>query len=111
MGAEASLVTVAAEKLGMTVDELIAEMRAGKTIKELAGAKGIDVQTIIDAVLAQRAERLQELVDAGKLTQAEADAMLAQMKTHLEARISEPFVPGSGTCPGRGMGPGRGNRP
>jgi hypothetical protein len=111
MGSDASLIAVAAEKLGMTVDALVAELRAGKTIEELAQAKGVDVQTIVDAVLALRAERLKELVAAGTITQAQADAMLAEMKTHLETRVSEPFQPGSGTCPRRGSGPGRGQRP
>jgi hypothetical protein len=111
LGASASLVTVAAEKLGMTVDELLAELRDGKTIEELAQVKGVPVQVIIDAVVALRAERLKELVDAGRITQAEADAILAEMTTHLQARVAEPFEPGSGSGPGRGMGPGKGNGP
>jgi hypothetical protein len=110
MGATASLVTVAAEKLGMTVDELAAELRAGKTIEELAQAKGVAVQEIVDTVLALRAERLKALVDAGTITQAQADAMLAQMKTQLQERVAEPFEPRGGMNPGQGpgRGPGRG---
>jgi hypothetical protein len=111
MGATASLVTVAAEKLGLTVDELVAELRAGKTIEELAEAKAVPVQEIVDAVLALRAEYLQDLVDAGTISQAQADAMLAQMKTQLQARVTEPFAPRGGMQPGQGRGPGRGPRP
>jgi hypothetical protein len=111
MGATASLVTVAADKLGMTVEALVAELRAGKTIEELADAKGVPVQEIVAAVLALRAERLKELVDAGKITQAQADAMLAEMSTHLQECVTEPFEPRGGMQPGPGRGPGRGNRP
>ncbi len=66
---------------------------------------------IIDAVLDLRAERLQDLVDDGTITQAQADAMLAQMKTHLEEAVTQLHEPRGGMGSGPGRGRGRGGRP
>jgi hypothetical protein len=43
----------AADALGMTVDDLRAELQDGKTIAAVADAKGVDVQTVIDAMVAE----------------------------------------------------------
>lgn len=51
-GAGYGLLPVAAEQLGMTLDELAAELQAGKTIAELAEAQEVDLQTIVDEYLA-----------------------------------------------------------
>jgi lambda repressor-like predicted transcriptional regulator len=54
---------VAAEALGMTEAELRAELAAGKSIADVAEAKGIDVQTVIDALVARFTERAAEMVN------------------------------------------------
>lgn len=54
---------VAAEVLGMTEAELRAELEAGKSIADVAAAEGVDVQTVIDALVARFAERAAEMVN------------------------------------------------
>lgn len=98
-GPENSLLTIAAEKLGLTTTELQAELQAGKTIADVAAEKNVAVSTIVDAVVADRTEQLNELVANGQATQEEADAMLALMKANITRRINE-------TWSGRGFGPG-----
>lgn len=102
-GSTGSLITVAAEQLSMTPAELLAELQAGQTIAQVAGEKGLTVETIVEAFVAARAERLAELVANGQLTQEQADAMLAAMRANVTARLSEPWSAGG---PGRGYGPG-----
>lgn len=102
-GAAGSLVTVAAAQLGMTPAELLVELQAGKTIAQVAGEKGVAVETIVEAFVAGRAEQLAQLVANGQLTQEQADAMLATMRTNVTARLSEPWSAGG---PGQGRGPG-----
>lgn len=46
--------TAAAEALGMTVDELQAEIDAGKTLVQVADERGIDTQTVRDAMAGAR---------------------------------------------------------
>ncbi len=67
----------AAEALGITADELRTELEGGATIAEVAAAKGVDVQTVIDAMVAGVKAHLDEEVASGEHTQAEADEKLA----------------------------------
>lgn len=102
-GPENSLISIAAEKLGLTNDELIAELQAGKTIADVAVEKNVAVDTIVDAVLAAHTERLNEQVANGQLTQEQADAMLVLMKANVTERIN-----GQGPAQGQGFGFGGG---
>ena len=102
-GSTGSLVTVAAGQLGMTPAELSAELQAGKTIAQVAEEKGVAMETIVEAFVALRAERLVELVGNGQLTQEQADAMLEAMRANVTARLSEAWAPRG---PSEGTGPG-----
>jgi polyhydroxyalkanoate synthesis regulator phasin len=62
-----------AEQLGMTADELQAELEAGKTIAELAEEKGVDLDA---ARIEAMKERIQQAVEDGTITQEQADWML-----------------------------------
>jgi hypothetical protein len=71
---------VAAEKLGMTTDELITALQSGKTLEQIAQEKGVDFATIQTAIQEkQQAEfrtRIQQAVTDGTMTQAKADWLL-----------------------------------
>jgi hypothetical protein len=68
---------VLAGLLGIDVDTLRTELRSGDTIAEIAAEQGVDVQTVIDALVAELGEHLELAVENGRLTQEEADAKLA----------------------------------
>lgn len=102
-----SLISVAAEQLGMSQSDLVDELQAGKSIAEIATEKGVDAQTIADAYLAQVREKLAEAVENGDITQKQADAMLENMAEQL----AEQLEAAGGKClPGgfRGHGGPRG---
>lgn len=119
-GPENSMLSLIAEELGMTSDELMAELQAGKTIADVAAEKNVAVATLVDAVVAAHTERLNERVANGQLTQEQADAMLTLMKAHVTERINSEWSPqgrgfgfggpcdhaGAGLLGGRGGGPG-----
>ena len=94
-----------AEQLDMTVDELQAELKAGKTVAELAEEKGVDLDAArVDAMK----ERIEQAVEDGTLSQEQADWMLQGLE--------QGFMPGGRGFGGRGghfggfRGPwGRGN--
>ncbi len=100
-GPQNSLVAVAAEVLGLNQTELVAELNSGKTIADVAKEKGIATAKIVDEFLAPRAEALKSAVDAKRLTQAQADQLLATMKTNVTAQLSSKWTPR-----GPGMGTG-----
>ncbi|GIK37442.1 MAG: hypothetical protein BroJett011_12750 [Chloroflexota bacterium] len=102
-GPDNSLVVVAAETIGLTRAELVAELQSGQTIAAVAAAHNVAVETIVDAFLAPRAERLAELVASGQLTQEQADTILATMRANVTAQISAEWSPqGSGQRYGPG---------
>jgi hypothetical protein len=71
---------IAAEALNMTTDELINELRSGKTLEEIATEAGVDLQDVQDSIQEARAtqmrERIRQAVDAGTITQEHADWLL-----------------------------------
>jgi hypothetical protein len=75
----------AATALGLSVEDLRAQLRDGSTLAEIATVQGVDVATVVDALVAEATTRLNEAVTAGRLTQEEADAKLVD----IEARITE----------------------
>jgi len=79
-GSGYSLVAVAAEKLDMTIPELRDALEDGQTIADLAQEKGVELQDIADAWLAERAEILSQAVADGRITQEQADEMLEHME-------------------------------
>jgi polyhydroxyalkanoate synthesis regulator phasin len=95
-GSQGSLLTVAAEELGLTVEQLTAELQDGKTIAVLSAEKGVDLQTIVDSFVAQRADWLAEAVADGRITQQQADLMLAHMQEQVRAHLEAPYA-GTGT--------------
>jgi hypothetical protein len=70
-----SLLTVAAEQLGMEVTDLVAELQEGNSIAGLAGDK---LDSIEQAYLDQLKENLTQAVTDEKITQNQADWMLEQ---------------------------------
>lgn len=82
---------IIADTLGMSQQDLIAELRTGKTVAEVAQAQGVDLTTVVDALLAPRAERLQQAVDNGRLTQEQADALLVLARIRTEDRLQQPY--------------------
>ncbi|MDP1821585.1 MAG: hypothetical protein Q8K58_17060 [Acidimicrobiales bacterium] len=55
------LATVA-EAIGITADELRTELEAGKSIAQVAADRDVDVQTVIDALVAEGRARLEAML-------------------------------------------------
>ncbi len=94
----------AAKALGLDLDALRTELQGGKTLAQIASDHGVDIQKVIDALTAAAKTKLDAAVTAGRLTQEQADARLAETTTRLKDLVDQQF-------PGKG-GPGhRGGRP
>ena len=52
----------AATALGITTDALLTDLKAGKTIADVAKAQGVDVQKVIDAIVAEETANVKERV-------------------------------------------------
>lgn len=78
----------AADALGITEEELITALRDGQSIADVAAAQGLDVQVVIDALVAEAQAHIAEEVGEGDLTQEEADARLAELTERVTARVN-----------------------
>ena len=79
----------AAEVLGMSRSDLVDELRRGRTIAQVAETKGVEVQTVIDAMVAEVREHLDEKVADGELTRAQADRRLAEVTERITEMVNE----------------------
>jgi len=80
---------VAAETIGITGEELATALRDGSSIAEVATSKGVDPQTVIDAMLAELKANLDEAVANGRITQEQADAAMADAPTRITERVND----------------------
>jgi DNA-binding CsgD family transcriptional regulator len=105
----AKSLTVVAGVLKLTEAELKAQVEAGKSLADVAATQNISVQLVIDAVVAEMKTHIAEEVVSGELTQAQADAKLANVTARATDMVNgvRPAGMGEGKHGGRG---GRGDR-
>ncbi len=95
--------TAAATYLGLTQVELRTQLKAGTTLADIAEATdGKTVAGLKSALAADAKTKLDAAVKAGKLTQAAADEMQAEMTAHLDDLVN-----GTGRLGHRGHGGSR----
>jgi hypothetical protein len=78
----------AATYLGMTMAELHTALRSGKSLAEIATDKGKTVDGLVAALVADAKERLADAVADEKLTQAQADKLLAGLTERVTAMVN-----------------------
>ncbi|MCP5027407.1 MAG: hypothetical protein GY929_14100, partial [Actinomycetia bacterium] len=77
----------AATTIGVSVEDLTAARENGQSIADVATANGVDPAAVVDAMTADAGERLAERVEAGELTQAEADEKLDGLVERISERV------------------------
>lgn len=108
LGAVKDGMTAGAKALGITPAELGAELRSGKTLKDVAAAKGVPYATVSAAVVAAVKSDLDAAVAAGTIKQARADRVLERLERNLadgrfrNARPQQPAGPAGSVAPGTG---------
>jgi len=88
-----------AKVLGLSVDQLYAQLRAGKSVYQIAQEKGISPEQFQKDLLAAHKAILDKAVSDGKLTREQADWMQSHMGTCLSGN-------GYGMMGGAGYGYG-----
>jgi hypothetical protein len=100
-GGQWTMFDTAAEELGLTPEELFAELHAGKSLEEVAEAQGVDLETLQETLSAARGEamrdRIAQAVEEGTMDQEQADWLLEGLE--------QGFIPGRDF--GHGFGGGR----
>jgi hypothetical protein len=84
-------VAVAAEAIGIPPGDLLYAMRDGSTIAEVAEAEGVNVQTVVDALVASMQERLDAAVEDGFISQELADELSTGLEDRATAIVNGAF--------------------
>jgi hypothetical protein len=69
--------------LGMSVPDILSALQSGKTLADLATAKGKTAADLVTALLAPEKTKLDQAVKDGKLTQAQETTILGNLTTRL----------------------------
>ncbi len=93
----------AAQKLGMTTQDLMTELRNGKTLADVAKEKNVLSEDLKAAIVTAVDAKIDQAVKDGNLTQAQADQIKAQVD---KMTLDNAF--GMGMHRGWGFGPGKG---
>jgi hypothetical protein len=81
----------AAEALGLEVEELRTRLRGGATIAEVAADEGVEVQTVIDAMVARATEALDRAVANEKLSPERADTVKAELPDRIADLVNDGY--------------------
>ena len=102
---ENSAMAAAADYLGLSLTDLRAQLHSGQSLADVAAAQGKSVSGLEDAMVAAMTSNL----DANtSLTAEEKAAVVALMKSHLDAMVNATHSSGSGSGMGlMGAGMGR----
>lgn len=87
MGFRGGMLSSLSELLGIDLDTLRAERQAGKSIADIAAEKGIDKESLVDAIKAERQQMIEEKVAAGQMTREQADFCLQNMEQRISQKI------------------------
>jgi len=97
-----------AKALGITTDELQTDLRNGQSIADIAKAKNVDLNTIVDELVKEAQSRFDDAVTKGKLTQDQADRFEARLKERITDLLNHALPQGLGDHAFRFRGgPGR----
>jgi len=82
-----------ASYLGFTESELRTQLESGKSLAEIATAQDKSVDRLKSAILDEAKSHLDQGVAAGKLSSAEAEQMLADLKSHIDDLVNRTGPP------------------
>jgi ribosomal protein S20 len=92
----------AAKALNLSVDDVRSKLEGDKTIAQVAQEQGVDVQTVIDAMVADTTAHTDQAVQDGKLTADQANERKANLQERISKLVNEGKPKGGGP---RGHGP------
>jgi hypothetical protein len=79
------------ELLGLTAEELKADLKDGQSLAAIAEKQGVDVQKVIDLQVSEAKAKLDEVLASGKLTQEQYDSRLAEITDRVTKQVNGTF--------------------
>ena len=84
----------AAAYIGITEAQLRTELENGKSLAQIAKARGKSVDGLIDALVAAAKNKLDEAVSSGRLTKDQETEMLSVLKDRITSAVNSTHRPG-----------------
>ncbi|HKC22116.1 MAG TPA: hypothetical protein VKB64_06340 [Gaiellaceae bacterium] len=78
----------AASYIGISEDQLRSELESGKTLAQVAQAHGKSADGLVNALVAEAKKHVDAAVKAGRLTQAQADEMLNNLRDRITSMVN-----------------------
>lgn len=78
-----------ASLLGITKEDLVKELKQGKSLSDVAQSRGISESDLIGKLLALRNQKINDAVIAGKLTAEKAEKIKAYMNDHITYMVKQ----------------------
>jgi hypothetical protein len=100
-------VAIAAQTIGVDQSQLLTALQSGQSIAQVASAHGVSAQKVIDAIVGARKATLADAVKAGRLTQAQADELVANLTQRVTQLVNDSGFaggPAPGSAPGGSAG-------
>lgn len=88
--------SVVAKAIGISEADLQTALQGGQTVAAVAKAHNVDLQVVIDALVADGQSELDAAVKAGTITQAQADAEKANLSQRATDQANGSFQGGPG---------------
>jgi hypothetical protein len=86
----------ASSYLGLTADQLRTQLQSGKSLADVAKAEGKSVDGLKQAILSAVQTKLDQAVTAGRMTSAQRDQILADLKTRIDSLVNGTMAQPSG---------------
>ena len=102
--AHRGIVAVAAQYVGLERRALARELRSGKSLAQVATARGKSVDGLKQALLTALKTRLDARVAAGRLPADRAQRLLARAPQRIDRLVNRTWSRGAARARGRGMG-------
>ena len=93
-----------AKALGITTDELKTDLAKGQSIADIAKAKNVYVDKVIDTLVGDASAKIDQAVKDEHLTQAQADKLKSMLKTVITKFVNNGFPKGMHGGAGFGFG-------
>jgi hypothetical protein len=84
-------VVISAKTIGVTPQVLVADLRSGKSIAEVAQANNVSPQTVVNALVSAADAKVTQAVSDKKLTQAEANKIDAALPGLITKAVDHVF--------------------
>jgi hypothetical protein len=82
---------ISAKTIGVTTQDLVTELRSGKSVAEVAGEHGVSVQTVVNALVSAADARVDQAVANHKLTSAQGTTIKAKLPTWATKAVNHVF--------------------